>query len=401
MALFDRQAAQAEGGFSAEAAPFERHQLGLRLAQAAPPGRIHHVPAILFHRGRQRGGRPAGFPDARAAASTPQLMDVVARHLRRHHPGLALGERLGRDGLWPTLTAALPQPAPRVSVIVPIRDQAALLERCLEGLLTQTDYADIEVLVVDNGSVEGETLRLLQRARHDPRVRVLSQPGAFNWSALNNAGAREATGQALLLLNNDVEVVAPGWLAAMAGHAMRPDVGVVGARLVFPDGGLQHGGVLLGPRGKAVHAMTHAAEGESGYLGQVALPRDLSAVTGACLAIRRAVFDEVGGLEADHLRVAWSDIDLCLRVRRAGYRVLWLPDVVLTHREMATRGRDAALKQQARHETERAALRRRWPAETDRDPFLNPNLDATATSIVLAEPPRRVPPWAREQEPAA
>ncbi len=400
LALFDRQAAQALGGYSAAAVPFERYELGLRLAHDAPPGRIHHIPAILFHRGRARHRQAAGFPETRAVTSEPQLAHVVARHLRLHHPGLALGERLQGNAAWPVLVAVLPQPAPRVSVIIPIRDRAALLERCLEGLLTQTDYADIEVVVVDNGSVEGETLHLLQRAQHDPRVRVLSQPGPFNWSALSNAGAQAATGQLLLLLNNDVEVVAPGWLATMAGHAMRPDVGVVGARLLFPYGGLQHGGVLLGPRGQAVHAMTHAADGEAGYLGQVALPRDLSAVTGACLAIRRAVFDEVGGLEAECLRVAWSDIELCLRVRRAGYRVLWLPDAVLTHHEMATRGRDASLEQQARHETERAALRRRWPIETDRDPFLNPNLEATATSIVLAQPPRRVPPWALAEETA-
>ena len=395
LTLFNRQAAQAAGGFSASAAPFERYQLGLRLAHDAPPGRVRHIPAILFHRGRARDGRPASFPAARAVALEPQLAAIVARHLRRGPPGLALGERLGGDGLWPTLSAALPQPAPLVSVIIPVRDRAALLERCLEGLLTQTDYPSLEVVVVDNGSVEGETLRLLQRARHDARVRVLAQPGPFNWSALNNAGARAAAGDVLLLLNNDVEVVAPGWLAAMAGHAVRPGIGAVGARLVFPAGGLQHGGVLLGPHGQAVHAMTHAAEGEAGYLGQVALPRDLSAVTGACLAIRRAVFEEVGGLEAESLRVGWSDIDLCLRVRRAGYRVLWLPDAVLVHHEMATRGRDAALAQQARHEIERAALRRRFPDETDRDPFLNPNLDATATGLVLAQPPRRRLPWQR------
>ena len=397
LALFDREAAQALGGFSADAAPFERYELGLRLAHDAPPGSVQHIPAILFHGGRQRG-RTARFPENRAIASIPQLVQVVRRHLEQHHPALSLGERLQGNGVWPTLLATLPQPAPRVSVIMPVRDRPELLERCLEGLLTQTDYPDIEVLIVDNDSEEGKTLLLLQRAQHDKRVRVLAHPGPFNWSALNNAAAREATGKVLLLLNNDIEVIEPGWLAAMVGHALRPDVGVVGARLVFPDGGLQHGGVLLGPRGQAVHAMTHAAENEAGYLAQIALPRDLSAVTGACLAIRRAVLEEVCGLEEQRLRVAWSDIDLCLRVREAGYRVLWLPDAVLIHHEMATRGRDAALNQQARHEIERAVLRRRWPAEVDQDPYLNPNLEATATSIVLADPPRRVPPWQTDEE---
>ncbi len=401
LALFDRQAAQAQGGLSPQAAPFERYDLGLRLAHDAPPGAIHHIPAILFHRGRQRSSRQPRFPEARAVASEARLKQVVDRHLAQCHAGLALGERLQGTGVWPVLSAALPQPAPRVSVIVPTRDRADLLECCLEGLLTKTDYPDIEVLVVDNDSEEAGTLTLLQRIQHDPRVRVLSQPGKFNWSALNNVAAKEAGGEILLLLNNDVVVMEPGWLSTMVGHALRSDVGIVGARLQFPDGRLQHGGVLLGPEGQAVHALTYARENEAGYLGQVALPRDLSAVTGACLAIRRAVFEQVGGLEADSLRVTWSDIDLCLKVRRAGYRVIWLPDVVLVHREMETRGPDATWERQARHEYERAALRRRWPVETDHDPFLNPNLEATPTGIVLAQPPRRVPPWAGQGEAAA
>ena len=401
LALFDRQAAQAEGGFSAAAAPFERYDLALRVTHDAPPSNIHHLAAILFHRGRQRDRRPARFPEARAVTSEPVLAEVVARHLKRHHPALAREDRLQATRVWPGLLAALPQPAPRVSVIVPIRDQPELLERCLDGLLTRTAYHDIEVLVVDNGSVAAQTLALLQRARHDSRVRVLSHPGVFNWSALNNAGAEQATGDILLLLNNDVEVIEPGWLAVLAGHALRPEIGAVGARLVFPDGTLQHGGILLGPQSQAVHAMTHAPGGQSGYLGQVALPRDLSAVTGASLALRRAVFDQVGGLDAGAFQVGWSDIDLCLRVRRAGYRVLWLPNAVLMHREMATRGRDVTVAQQARHENERAAMQRLWPDEMERDPFLNPNLSATASSIVLAQPSRRVPPWPRDAEPAA
>ncbi len=206
-------------------------------------------------------------------------------------------------------------------------------------------------------------LELLQRAQHDARVRVLARPGPFNWSALNNAAAAVATGEILLLLNNDIEVVEPGWLATIAGHVMRSQIGVVGARLLFPSGRLQHGGILLGPRGQAVHAMTHAEEGNPGYMGQVALARDLSAVTGACLAIRRAVFEQVGGLEAEHLRVAWSDIDLCLRVRDAGYRVVWLPNAVLLHHEGATRGRDeVSIARQARHEAERQYMNLRWLA---------------------------------------
>ena len=395
LTLYDRAALLAEGGFDSAAAPFERYDLSLRLAHGARSGHVHHVPAILFHAGRLRRKQPPPFPQTRAIQAEPRLAQVVARHLQRYHPGLTLDERLQGNAVWPVVTAALPDPAPRISVIIPTRDRAELLERCLSGLLTETDYPNLEILIVDNGSRQSDALQLLQRAQHDPRVRVLSRPGPFNWSALNNAAAAIATGEILLLLNNDIEVVEPGWLAAIAGQVMRPDIGVVGARLLFPSRRLQHGGVLIGDKGQAVHALTHTPEEEARYRGQVALARDLSAVTGACLAIRRAVFEAVGGLEAAQLRVAWSDIDLCLRVRDAGYRVVWLPEAVLVHHEAASRGRDdRSFEEQSRHEAERMYICLRWPGPMFGDPFLNPNLQATATSIVLADRIRRTPPWA-------
>jgi GT2 family glycosyltransferase len=386
VALMSRSQALAAGGFDSEAAPFERYDLALRLTQNAAANEIRHLSKVLFHRGRLRGARPPPFPASRAIASQPALHALVTRHLARSASALQLRERQQGIAFWPTLAAPLPDPAPRVSVIIPTRDHAALLERCLTGLLHETDYPDLDILVVDNGSTDGQALALLARIQHDPRIRVMAQPGPFNWSALNNAAAAEATGDILLLLNNDVEVLEAGWLATMAAHALRPDVGVVGARLLVPDGRLQHGGVLLG--GEAVHALTYAAAEEPGYLGQIALGRDVAAVTGACLAIRRAVFREMGGLDQERLHVAWSDVDLCLRVREAGYRVLWLPGAVLTHHERATRGRDVSLEQQARHELERAVMQRRWPAPMAQDPLLNPNLEGTATAIVLKLPPQ-------------
>ena len=186
-------------------------------------------------------------------------------------------------------------------------------------------------------------------------------------------------------------MVEPGWLRAWSAHAVRPGVGVVGARLLFPDGRLQHGGVLLGPRRRGGPRADRGGQDDPGYGGQVMVLRDLSAVTGACLAIRRTLFHELGGLEQDHLRVAWSDIDLCLRAREAGHRVLWDPDATLIHHEMATRGQDVSLQQQARHETERAYMRRRWPVATDADPFRNPALTRASGRSGAAACPR--PRW--------
>ena len=386
LALYGSEATRRAGGLAAEASPFEQYELALRLCHHAAPGNIRHIPKILFHRGRLKTARQATFPAVSATRGWPGMADVVTRHLRANYPELSLNERQQGNLFWPAVNAALPQPAPLVSIIIPIRDRADLLQCCLDGLLNGTDYPAVEILIVDNGSKEAATVQFLQRVRHDPRVNVLARPGAFNWSALNNSAAAVAKGEILLFLNNDIEVVKADWLRVMAGHAMRLDVGVVGARLVFPDGGLQHGGILLGPRGAAVHALTHARD-SGGYLGQVSLGRDLSAVTGACLAVRAEIFALVGGFQ-EKLQVAWGDVDLCLRVREAGYRVLWVPDAVLVHHEMATRGTDHALRAQVRHELERAIARRRSFAAMDHDPFLNPNLEATATAIVLATPPR-------------
>ena len=384
LVLFQRQALLDAGGLAAASGEFALLDAALRLTHDAAPGQVVHQPGILFHRGpAQPSRRPPRFPISRVGNGIPQLDSVVDRFLATHRPGLQRGSRTHGSRVWPSFTAQLPATAPLVSVIIPTRNGANLLERCLSGLLDKTEYPAIEVLIVDNGSTEADALALLHRLSGDARIRVLHDTSPFNWSALNNLAAKHATGEVLLLLNNDISVVQPGWLRSMVGHAMRPDVGVVGARLLFPDGRLQHGGVLLGPRGAAVHALTGAADDEAGYLAQVMVLRDLSAVTGACLAIRRALFDELGGLEQEHLRVAWSDIDLCLRAREAGYRVLWDPDATLVHHEMATRGQDVSLAQQARHEVERAYMRRRWPDATDRDPYLNPALRADPDRLAL------------------
>ena len=330
----------------------------------------------------------------------PPVRAMVTRHLERISAGMRLYAAPRAGGIWPSLAVDLPDPAPLVSVIVPTRDHAALLESCVAGLLEHTDYPAIEVLVADNGSEEPQTLHLLRRLLRDPRLRVLDMPGPFNWSALNNAAARQARGEVLLLLNNDIEVIEPGWLRELAANAMRPDVGAVGARLLYPgqDLRLQHGGIVLGKGAAAVHVLRNAPLEQAGYMGRIALTRDVAAVTGACLAIRQEVFKAVGGLEETRLRVTWSDIDLCLRVRARGLRVVWTPMATLLHLEQATRGYDATPLQIARQEGEQAYVRHRWGALAETDPFLNPNLRATEHAIVLAEPPQRVPPWAIEDE---
>ncbi len=326
----------------------------LRIAQGG--GRIGHVSSVLFH----------AVPDAPPQRVAPPV--------------------------------AYPSATPLVSVIVPTRDRAALLAACADGILNRTDYQEIEFLIVDNDSRETRTTRLFQRMCLDSRVRVLPYPGAFNWSAMNNHAAKVARGEVLLLLNNDIDVIDPGWLQELVGQALRPEVGAAGAKLLYPDGGVQHAGMTLGNGSFGAHLYRHAARDDPGHGGMLAARRRVSAVTGACLAIRRDVFHDVGGIEEDHLRVTGSDVDLCLRVRAKGLAVICTPHAVLFHRELASRGVDATPEQRARVAAERAYLLERWGAAIETEAFLSPNLTVVEEQLALASqasPLELTPPTTR------
>lgn len=391
LAVYRRALVARLGGLRPEAAGAARWDLALRATAEVPPDRIRHIPSVLYHR-RQRP------PDAAADPAERRRRSEAGRRAVRDHldaQGCA-GARIEAAPLAPRrfrIVHPLPEPAPLVSVVVPTRDRAALLAEACAGVLDATDYHPVELLVVDNGSVEPDTLALLDRLARDARVRVLRSPGPFNYPRLNNEAVRAARGTVLALLNNDVEVLDPGWLGAMVRHALRPDVGIVGAKLLYPDGRVQHAGIVMGPGGAVQHAHRFAAADAPGHLGQLALARAMGAVTGACVVLRRAVYEEVGGLD-EALAVAFNDVDLCLRLGDFGYRVVWTPDAVLTHRESATRGLDADDPlRRARAEAEWRLMARRWGRLLDDDPFHNPNLLLHAEPVSVPCPPRRPRPW--------
>jgi GT2 family glycosyltransferase len=378
-ALF-RHALVAElGGLRTETAPAERHDLALRVAARVTSDRIGHIPAVLCHR-----AAPAA-PDPVSAASVRAHLAHRGVAARVTPTGIAFAEL--------AVERALPAPPPLVSVIVPTRDRADLLAVCAEGVLASTDYPALELIVVDNGSREPATAALLALLQRDARVRVLPQPGPFNYAALNNRAAAIARGAVLLLLNNDVEPSSPGWLAAMVAHAMQPDVGAVGAKLLYGDGRVQHGGVVLGPDAAMTHIHRLAAGDDPGYLGQLASARSVAAVTGACLAIRRQVFLEAGGLDETRLKIGFNDVDLCLRLGDLGYRNVWTPRAVLLHRESASRGSDESGEARARNAAEQALMRARWGRLLDEDPQHNPNLRFHWHGFDLPGAPRRPRPW--------
>jgi GT2 family glycosyltransferase len=288
-----------------------------------------------------------------------------------------------------------------VSIIVPTRDRAELLAECADGILRRTGHQPLELLIVDNGSVEAKTLTLFERLGADPRVRVLPAPGPFNFAALNNQAVAEARGEILVLMNNDVAVIGADWLDELVSQAVRPNVGAVGCKLLFPDGRLQHGGIILGVGGTppvAGHLCLGARPGETGYYGHLAMARNVSAVTAACMALRREVYAEVGGMDAANLAVAFNDVDLCLKIRAAGYDVVWTPFAELHHHESASRGNDLAPAAAERFRREAQVMRARWGELLDNDPFYGPNFDRAHGDYRLASPPLLRPSWSADSE---
>lgn len=289
----------------------------------------------------------------------------------------------------------VPSPAgelPQVIIVIPTRDSCEILKACIDSLLVNTDYPPdrFRVLVVDNGSREPDSLTYLRQLAEHPRCAVVSSPGPFNFAKICNDGATAADGEMLVFLNNDMTVIAPDWLAALAAHAVRPEIGVVGAQLLYPDDTVQHGGVLLGLQGVAGHHLQGVPAIDARRRD---ITRELTAVTGACLAVRRTVFEEIGGFD-EALAVAFNDVALCMRAHEAGYRNLYLARPLLYHHESKSRGYDDTPEKLARNRREAIYARERFARYFRDDPAYNPNMSLQKPGE-LAVSPRVVRPWRR------
>jgi GT2 family glycosyltransferase len=307
----------------------------------------------------------------RSAKRPPRHIYHVLVHRRcRPEPVVPTPIAIRPDETWPSL-----------SVIIPTRNKLPLLEACLAGL-TETRYPVTECLIVDNGSDDPATCAFL--AELDPSwVRVLHCPGPFNFSALNNVAAGEARGEYLCMLNNDVSMTDPDWLHHLVRQARKPEVGAVGARLLYPDGTVQHAGVVLGVGGGAAHAHRGLPPGEPGYFHRADLPQFVSAVTAACLVVKRDKFLSVGGLDEDAFAVAFNDVDLCVRLNAAGWQSLYEPRAQLLHHESKSRGTDLTPEKKARFAGELARLKQRWQTDQSVDPFHHPALSRFSDTFVI------------------
>lgn len=359
------------GGFREGFEGSQDHDLALRVTASIAAEHIVHVPKVLYHWRAAEGSTAMG--SSQKSYTSQAGLKAVASHLTAHHPG-ALVEHGSYANTyrvrWP-----LPDPQPLVSLLIPTRDRVEILQPCVDAILSRTEYRHFELLILDNGSTCQATLAYMEEvALRDQRVRVLRWEHPFNYSAINNFGVQHAKGEIIGLVNNDIEPINPEWLTEMVSQTVRPEIGCVGAKLYYPNDTIQHAGVILGIGGVAGHAHKYYQRDALGYFTRLHLAHNLSAVTAACLLVRKHVYHEVDGLNEQHLAVAFNDVDFCLKVREAGYRNLWTPYAELYHHESISRGADDNPEKRARAAREVAYMRRAWGESLHQDPAYNPNL---------------------------
>ena len=372
LAVFSRALLAAAGG--GERAEFDGAQdfdLILRLTERAQ--KVAHVPKVLYW-WRGHGGSTASGMQAKPYALAAGAAAVEAQLLRLGMPG-RVEPIPGSPGAYRT-RYDVTRPG-RVTVLIPNKDHSEDLARCLESLYRNAGWDDLEVLVLENNSTQAETFACYRRAQQQyPNCRVLTYKGGFNFSAINNFGARHATGAHLLLLNNDIQVETPGFVRELLSYSQRPDVGAVGAKLFYPDGTIQHAGVFIGLGGSAGHSHKGHPRDSGGDMYRLATTQNMCAVTGACLMVKKELYDRFGGLDEENFAVAYNDVDFCLRLWQSGLLNVMTPFAAAVHHESKSRGDDtrAGGEKQARYEREKARFCARYAGLMQQgDPYYNPH----------------------------
>jgi O-antigen biosynthesis protein len=355
------------GGFRSEFDGAQDYDLFLRVSEQTK--RIDHIPRVLYHWRRSLTSTADNIRRKPGSLETGRL--VLEAHLERQQVTGHVTVDWRTHAYW--IKRQL-MDAKKISIIIPVRDRVDLLVRCLDSLTSKTTYAPYEIVVVDNDSQSEEARAYFSHFKHI----LLRYSGPFNFSAINNFAVEQTDSPWLLFLNNDTEVIEGDWLTMMAEHVQRPEVGAVGPRLLYPDDTVQHAGIVVGVGGIAEHAFRGLPAEAPGVCRQLQTTRNYSAVTGACLLTRREVFDEVGGFDEERLPVTFSDVDLCLKMRRAGYRVIYTPFAKLYHDESGTR-------RPAVEPLETGVMRERWPDVLEHDPYYNPNLSRERADFSLGK----------------
>jgi len=389
--VIKKSAIDVAGGLRSEFDGAQDWDLILRVGEKLTEQQIRHIPHVLYH------WTLIPSSTAQSTAAKPYVLEAQRKAVQEHFDRT---DQPAKASIWHSIShinveRRVAGAAPKVSLIILTRDKVNLLQQCVDTLLERTLYKNYEVVIVDNGSIEDDTFLYFKKIqRIHSNVCVVRDDRPFNFSALNNFGVNHCSGEVLGFLNNDLKFVQVEWLEKMVAHVVRKEVGAVGARLLFPNNLLQHGGVMLGIGGVAGHNHKGHPKEDPGYFNRAILSQNLSAVTGACMLMRREVFERVKGFD-EELSVAFNDVDLCLRIRAAGFRVVYEPRAELYHYESASRGYETTPEKFERFEREIAAMKGRWQPVLTKDPYYNPNLTNLTENFALAFPPRERRAWSK------
>jgi GT2 family glycosyltransferase len=335
LCVYNSQLIKNVSGFRKGYEGSQDHDLLLRCVDLVKPDQIVHIPKVLYH------WRSVNGSTALAATEKNYTTKAGLKALEDYFGSKNTAAKV-MVGMLPNtykIDYAIPEPHPKVSLIIPTRNQYRILSKCLDSILEKTRYPNFEILIINNKTTDSESLDYFRVIKQHPKIRIIDYDNPFNFSSINNFAIKHASGTIVGLLNNDIEVISPDWLCEMLKQVCRPEIGCVGAKLYYPDGKIQHAGVILGIGGVAGHSHKYFNRDEHGYFSRLKIIQNISAVTAACLLVRKEVYQEVCGLN-ERLTVAFNDVDFCLKVREAGYRNLWTPYAELYHHESISRGHE-------------------------------------------------------------
>lgn len=365
------------GGFRKEYDGSQDYDFILRCIEQSK--HVEHVPKVLYHWRCHPGSTAAN------QESKMYCYEAGKRAIEDHL------KRMGEDDCQVVMTEHLGfyhviypiREQKKVSIIIPNKDQKEILERCIESVIQKTDYKNYEIIIVENNSTTNEIFEYYKTIEQRENIRVVIWKDKFNYSAINNFGVRYANGEYLLFLNNDIEVIRENWLSEMLANVQRKEVGIVGAKLLYPDNMVQHAGVIIGMGGIAGHPLSRHPADDCGYFARGIIQQNLNAVTAACMLTKKEVYEKVNGFE-EKLAVAFNDIDLCLKVRKAGYLIVYDPEALLYHHESISRGKEDTLEKRNRFEGEVDYMAKKWKDVLEKgDEYYNPNLSLLSGNFEL------------------
>ena len=356
------------------------HDMILRLTDKAR--NVVHVPKLLYY-WRQHAGSVSSGVEAKPYV-VESARGAVADHLRRHgFSNFKITSTRAFETIFKITYEIIGEP--KISIIIPNKDHVEDLRRCITSIIEKSTYDNYEIIVVENNSETREIFAYYEELANNPAVKIITYKGDFNYSAINNLGVSEASGEYVLLLNNDIQIITVNWMEELLMYAQRPDVGAVGAKLYYPDKTIQHAGVVigLGAHRTAGHVHYRQKRENLGYMGRLCYAQNMSAVTGACLLVKKALYEEAGGLD-ESFAVSLNDVDFCLKLRRLGYLNVFTPFAEAYHYESASRGSDMTGEAAARYNAESARFREKWKAELEAgDPYYNPNFSLDKSDFSL------------------